>query len=124
MKKVTFLLAALIIGGMMLTGCRKDNPSAKGYYSYTTVEQTQSSFDDVSALTEILRPKLAHGIYTLTKEEAVAEWNSFLQAIENVNVNITKPDSYYTVKFNRKEEKDGTFVTVETIGEKTWKANE
>ena len=27
MKKVTFLLAALIIGGMMLTGCKKDNPT-------------------------------------------------------------------------------------------------
>jgi hypothetical protein len=27
MKKVTFLLAALLIGGMMFTGCKKDNPS-------------------------------------------------------------------------------------------------
>ncbi len=26
MKKVTFLLAALLIGGMMLTGCKKDDP--------------------------------------------------------------------------------------------------
>ena len=26
MKKVTFLLATLLIGGMMLTGCKKDNP--------------------------------------------------------------------------------------------------
>ena len=121
MKKITFLLAILVVfGGMMLTGCTKDNPSAKGYYSYTTVEQTQSSFDDVSALTEILRPKLAQGMYTLTKEEAVAEWNSFLKAVENVQVNITKPGDFYTVKFNRKEEKDGSFVTVETIGEKTW----
>ena len=27
MKKVTFLLATLLIGGMMFTGCKKDNPS-------------------------------------------------------------------------------------------------
>ena len=26
MKKVTFLLATLLIGGMMFTGCKKDNP--------------------------------------------------------------------------------------------------
>ena len=26
MKKVTFLLATLLIGGMMLTGCKKDDP--------------------------------------------------------------------------------------------------
>lgn len=27
MKKVMFLLATLLIGGMMLTGCKKDNPT-------------------------------------------------------------------------------------------------
>lgn len=27
MKKVTFFLAALLIGGMMFTGCKKDNPT-------------------------------------------------------------------------------------------------
>ena len=26
MKKLTFLLATLLIGGLMLTGCKKDNP--------------------------------------------------------------------------------------------------
>ena len=26
MKKVTFLLTTLLVGGMMLTGCKKDNP--------------------------------------------------------------------------------------------------
>ena len=30
MKKVTFLLAALIVGGMMLTGCKKDNQNNNG----------------------------------------------------------------------------------------------
>ena len=28
MKKVTFLLATLLIGGMMLTGCKKDDPNS------------------------------------------------------------------------------------------------
>ena len=124
MKKVTFLLAILVIGGMMLTGCKKDNPSAKGYYSYTTDSHIQASCDDASALNEILKPKLDHGMYTLTKEEALAEWKSFEKSIENVQVYIGKPDHYFTVKFNRKEEKDGSFVTVETIGEKTWNYKE
>ena len=30
MKKVTFLLAALLVGGMMLTGCKKDNQNNNG----------------------------------------------------------------------------------------------
>ena len=118
MKKVTFLLAALIIGGMMLTGCSK--PDTKGYYSYSTSFHFQLG-DDVSALDEIVKPKLAQSMYTLTKEEAVAEWNSFLQSVQNVNVSFANPDSYYTVKFNRIEEKDGSFAPVENIGEKTWK---
>ena len=35
MKKVTFLLAALLIGGMMLTGCKKDNNSSSNSASKT-----------------------------------------------------------------------------------------
>lgn len=35
MKKVTFLLAALLIGGMMLTGCKKDNNSSSDSASKT-----------------------------------------------------------------------------------------
>ena len=120
MKKVTLLLAILVIGGMMLTGCKKDNSSAKGIYSYSTAEHIQASCDDVSALTEIVYPKLDHGNYILTKEEALAEWDSFMKSVENVNISITKPDHYYTVKFNRKEEKNGAYVVVETIGEHTW----
>ena len=120
MKKVTFLLAILLVGGMMLTGCTKTG-DGKGYYSFTTKEKTNTyAGDDVSGLTEALRPRLANGMYTLTKAEAKAEWNNFLKDIENVKVTINGADSYYVVQFNRKEEKDGGFVTVETIGEKSW----
>ncbi len=122
MKKVMFLLATLLIGGMMFTSCTKTDTNVKGLYSYTTDSHVQASYDDVSALNDILKPKLNQGFYNLTKEEAVKEWNSFLESVQNVNVSITKPGNYFTVKFNRKEEKDGAYVTVETIGEKTWKS--
>ena len=32
MKKVTFLLVTLLIGGMMLTGCKKDPQPTPNYY--------------------------------------------------------------------------------------------
>ena len=120
MKKVTFLLATLCVVGLLLTSCTKTN--TKGLYEYTTDSHVQASFDDVSALEDILRPKLHHGFYHLTNDEAHAEWNSFLKSVQNVNVNITRPGNYYTVKFVRREAKDGAYVIVETIGENTWKS--
>jgi hypothetical protein len=118
MKKVTFLLAALCVVGLFMTSCTKTN--TKGLYEYTTDSHVQASFDDVSALDDLLRPKLHHGFYELTKDEARAEWNSFMQSAQNVNVSITKPDHYFTIKFVRREVKDGAYVTVETVGEHTW----
>ena len=118
MKKVMFLAIALV--ALVCTSCTKTNTNTKGLYEYTTDSHVQASFDDVSALDDLLRPKLHHGFYELTKEEARAEWNSFMQSAQNVNVSITKPDHYFTVKFVRKEAKDGAFVIVETVGEHTW----
>lgn len=40
MKKVTFLLAALLIGGMMLTGCKKDDPQPTPEPTPTTAKVT------------------------------------------------------------------------------------
>ena len=118
MKKVMFLLAAFFVVGLLFTSCTKTN--TQGLYEYTTDSHVQASLDDVSALNDILRPKLQHGFYNLTNDEAHAEWNSFLQSVQNVNVSITGTDHYYTVKFVRKEAKDDAYVIVETIGEKTW----
>jgi hypothetical protein len=118
MKKLTFLLAAFFVVGLLFTSCTKTN--TESLYEYTTDSHVQTSLDDVSALDDILRPKLHHGFYHLTNDEAHAEWNSFLKSVENVNVSITGPGHYFTAKFVRKEAKDGAYVIVETIGEKTW----
>jgi hypothetical protein len=42
-----------------------------------------------------------------------------MSSVSNINVTLND-SSYYTVKFCRREEKDGQFVNVETIGEHTW----
>ena len=64
MKKVTFLLATLLIGGLMLTGCKKDNPQTPDTPTTpTTPTETTKTFvykvnntfqtmsDDTGALT-------------------------------------------------------------------------
>ena len=45
MKKVMFLLTALLIGGMMLTGCKKDNtdPTSKTYKISYALENTSAA---------------------------------------------------------------------------------
>ena len=44
MKKVTFLLATLLIGGMMLTGCKKDTPSEPSTPSTPTSQTFKVSY--------------------------------------------------------------------------------
>ena len=42
MKKVMFLLATLLIGGMMFTGCKKDNPQPTPDTPSTPTETTKT----------------------------------------------------------------------------------
>jgi len=42
MKKLTFLLATLLIGGMMFTGCKKDNPQPTPDTPSTPTETTKT----------------------------------------------------------------------------------
>ena len=68
---------------------------------------------------EVLEVLLNGQLMQLTKDEANTEWNSFLASVANIVVTLND-NSYYTVKFNRVEEKDGQFTPVEKVGEKTW----
>ena len=120
MKKVTFLLAILLIGGMMLTGCKKDNPNAKGLYSYTTKQKTNDAFDHISALVPLVNEKINLGTREMTRAEAQAEWDAFYKSIEHVYVKVDGADSYYTVMLNRVESQGSSIVAVENIGKKSW----
>ena len=42
MKKLSFLLATLLIGGLMLTGCKKDNPQPTPDTPSTPTETTKT----------------------------------------------------------------------------------
>ena len=120
MKKVAFLLAILLVGGMMLTGCKKDNPNAKGLYSYTVKEKINTETDDVTALRPFVKQKLDLGMREMTKAEAQAEWNAFDKSIANVFVEIRGAESYYVVLLNRVESQGETIVAVENIGKHAW----
>ena len=120
MKKVMFLLAALLIGGMMFTSCSKDNSNAKGLYSYTTKQKTNDAFDHISALVPLVNEKINLGTREMTRAEAQADWDAFYKSIQNVYVEVTGADSYYVVMLNRVESQGDSFVAVETIGKQEW----
>ena len=112
------LLAALLIGGMMFTGCSKDN--AKGLYSYTTQQKTNTATDDISALVPLVNAKINLGTREMTRAEAQADWDAFYKSTQNVYVEVNGADSYYTVMLNRVESQGDSFVAVENIGKHTW----
>ena len=120
MKKVMFLLAALLIGGMMFTGCSKDDPNAKGLYSYTTKQNINGATDDISALLPFVGPKVNAGMVEMTKAEARADWDAFYKSIQNVYVQVNGANSYYVVMLNRVESQGDSFVAVENIGKQEW----
>ena len=120
MKKVTLLFAILLVGGMMLTGCKKDNPNAKGLYSYTVREKINTATDDVSALRPLVKQKIDLGMREMTRAEAEAEWNAFDKSLANVYVEVNGAESYYVVLLNRVETQGDSFVAVENIGKHTW----
>ncbi len=114
MKKVMFLAITLV--ALVCTSCTKTD--TKGYYSYSPIMNIHGPGNNTTELDDALRPKLGKTMQ-LTKSEAHAEWNSFMSSVSNINVTLND-SSYYSVKFCRREEKDGQFVNVETIGEHTW----
>ena len=114
MKKVMFLAITLV--ALVCTSCTKTD--TKGYYSYSPIMNIHGPGNNTTELDDALRPKLGKTMQ-LTKSEARAEWNSFMSSVSNINVTLND-SSYYSVKFCRREEKDGQFVNVETIGEHTW----
>lgn len=116
MKKV--LLVAIALMALVCTSCNKTPTTTKYYYSYSNEMGIHGMDNDISALTQIVDPKYGQ-LMQLTKDEANTEWNNFLASVANIVVTLND-NSYYTVKFNRVEEKDGQFTPVEKVGEKTW----
>jgi hypothetical protein len=82
MKKVTFLLVTLLIGGMMLTGCKKDNPQTPDTPSTPT--QTTKKV-----------------VYSMDKV-----WKDGLSTTTTITVS---PYFHYTFKY---KDADGTMVEV------------
>ena len=119
MKKV--ILIALAIIALGFSSCNKQE--TPGYYCYSNKFHLSEALgmpeNNVTELDQYLVTNKFEKIFTLTKEEAEAEWESFITATEAMTIFLNE-DSYYEVSFDRCEKQDQTMVPVENIGKKRW----
>ena len=98
MKKLSFLLTALLIGGMMLTGCKKPEPTPDPEPTPTTYTVSYKVLDTDGSL--VLSPCFKLNVsYTDANGQTVTLNNQTLPWIKNIEV---------TAPFHAKME--GTFV--------------
>ena len=98
MKKITFLLAILIIGGMMLTGCKKSESTPEPEPTPTTLKvvyKVDNTYDDL-VLSDCFKLNVT---YTNANGQSVTENNVTLPWTKAIEV---------TYPFNAKME--GTYV--------------
>ena len=102
MKKVTFFLAALLIGGMMFTGCKKDDP------------QPTPTPDPVSKTAKVVY-KLGNSTMVQTVSDCFKYTFSYLGAdgqmvtVSDVALPWTSPELTVTLPFTAKIEGQATF---------------
>lgn len=121
MKRIILTFISIVFAYAM-TSC--DKARETDYYSYyVSFGNHYTSFmpevSDFSAIDEAIESRINIPPYELTRKEAEAEWQSFLDSVDESRLVINEGD-YYTVKFCREEIRGNRFEPVETIGEKTW----
>lgn len=124
MKKITLIISALILSAFMFSSCEKEEDLS--YYMYdhsfnlseiTTSAGTQKS--EISEITNALDPRLNHVYNNLSSSQAAAEWQSFLNEIDESKLSFL-PGNYYTVTFAKYVVKGNESVMDKIVGEKTW----
>ena len=102
MKKVTFLLATLLIGGMMLTGCKKDEPQPTPTPAPTTAKVTYKVDNQMSAL-----PFTTSDCFKYTITYVGADGNKV--TVNDVTLPWTSPELTVTLPFDAKMEGKYTY---------------
>lgn len=115
MKRV-MLLIALAVSAALFTSCEKQETINQYSYSHSFHLSHRS---DVSAITDILNPKL-NEIFEISQAEAEAEWDQFVNMVDESKL-VFMEDEYYTVTFSRMEIQGNRLVEAETVGTKTWR---
>lgn len=118
MKKFLLLAFALVVSSILFVSCEKDDNTS--YYAYNTDIRTSSN-SKCEAINNALKSRL--GVeYNISESEAKAEWNSFLNSIDESSI-VMAPGDSYTVNFCKMEVRNGRYEEGKVIGEKTWKGN-
>ena len=104
MKKVTFLLATLLIGGMMLTGCKKDNPqpTPTPTPTPTTAKVTYKVDNKMTTL-----PFVTSDCFKYTITYVGADGNKV--TVNDVTLPWTSPELTVTLPFDAKMEGKYTY---------------
>ena len=100
MKKVTFLLATLLIGGMMLTGCKKEDP--KPTPTPTTAKVTYKVDNKMNTL-----PFVTSDCFKYTITYVGADGNNV--TVNDVTLPWTSPELTVTLPFDAKMEGKYTY---------------
>ena len=104
MKKVTFLLATLLIGGMMLTGCKKDDPkpTPTPTPTPTTAKVTYKVDNKMTTL-----PFVTSDCFKYTITYVGADGNKV--TVNDVTLPWTSPELTVTLPFDAKMEGKYTY---------------
>jgi hypothetical protein len=104
MKKVTFLLATLLIGGMMLTGCKKDDPkpTPDTPSTPTTAKVTYKIDNKMSSLPFVTSDCFK---YTITYVDADGKQVT----VNDITLPWTSPELTVTLPFDAKMEGKYTY---------------
>ena len=104
MKKVTFLLATLLIGGMMLTGCKKDDPkpTPTPTPTPTTAKVTYKVDNKMNTL-----PFVTSDCFKYTITYVGADGNNV--TVNDVTLPWTSPELTVTLPFDAKMEGKYTY---------------
>ena len=100
MKKVTFLLATLLIGGMMLMGCKKDNPQTPDTPSSKTAKVTYN-------ISNTMMGAITSDCFKYTLTYMGADGNTV--TVNDVSLPWTSPELTVTLPFNAKLEGKATY---------------
>lgn len=131
MKRIFAILSVLLVS-LGLVSCNKaggDDSFVTSFYEYQTDSITEKgtfSVTDVSAINEALTGKLNKEYMNMSDAQAKAEWQSFVNSVDDSKVVFTNDKEFYMVSFVKVNVYEkGDFNTeskvVATVGKKTWK---
>lgn len=131
MKRIFTILSVLLVS-LAFVSCNKeggDDSFVTSFYEYVSdikTERGNLSVTNVDAIDKALEGKLDQHFQNMTDAQAKAEWQSFVNSVDDSKVVFTNDNEYYKVSFVKvnvyeKGDFESETKVVATIGEKTWK---